>query len=85
MIKDLNVDHMKINLKPSFYRSIEESVLLNKANQIGRNIVQCFRVVNIAVIYDVPLVVLGEDIAFEFGSAKDKKVLQARWKLIEAI
>jgi len=68
MIKDLNVDHMKINLKPSFYRSLRKKCTIQQGEPNWAEHCAVFSsVVNIAVIYDVPLIVWGEDIAFEFG------------------
>ena len=71
MIKDLNVDHMKINLKPSFYRSVRKKCTLQQGEPNWAEHCAVFSsVVNIAVIYDVPLIVWGEDIAFEFGGGQ---------------
>ena len=71
MIKDLNVDHMKINLKPSFYRSVRKKCTIEQGEPNWAEHCAVFSsVVNIAVIYDVPLIVWGEDIAFEFGGGQ---------------
>ena len=71
MIKDLNVDHMKINLKPSFYRSVRRKCTIEQGEPNWAEHCAVFSsVVNIAVIYDVPLIVWGEDIAFEFGGGQ---------------
>lgn len=71
MIKDLNVDHMKINLKPSFARSVRKKCTLRQGEPNWAEHCAVFSsVVNIAVIYDVPLIVWGEDIAFEFGGGQ---------------
>ena len=68
MIKDLNVDHMKITLKPSVFRSIRKKCFI-KQGEVGwaEHSAMFSSVVNTALVYEVPLVVWGEDIAFEFG------------------
>ena len=74
MIKDLNVDHMKIDLKPSFYREIRKRCTVEQGEPNWAEHCAVFSsVVNIAVIYDVPLIVWGEDIAFEFGGGQRQK------------
>lgn len=68
MIKDLNVDHMKITIKPSVFRKIRQKCFLRQGEPNWAEHCAMFSsVINTAIIYDVPLVVWGEDIAFEFG------------------
>ena len=68
MIKDLNVDHMKITLKPSVFRAIRRKCFLQQGEPNWAEHCAMFSsVVNTALIYEVPLVVWGEDIAFEYG------------------
>jgi N-acetyl sugar amidotransferase len=68
MIKDLNVDHMKITIKPSVFRAIRKKCFLRQGEPNWAEHCAMFSsVVNTALIYEVPLVVWGEDIAFEFG------------------
>lgn len=68
MIEDLNVDHMKITIKPSVFRKIRQKCFLRQGEPNWAEHCAMFSsVVNTALIYDVPLVVWGEDIAFEFG------------------
>lgn len=68
MIKDLNVDHMKITIKPSTFRQIRRKCFLRQGEPNWAEHCAMFSsVVNTALIYEVPLVVWGEDIAFEFG------------------
>ncbi|MGF1758905.1 N-acetyl sugar amidotransferase [Photobacterium sagamiensis] len=68
MIKDLNVDHMKISIKPSVFRKIRSKCFTRQGEPNWAEHCAMFSsVVNTALIYDVPLVVWGEDIAFEFG------------------
>lgn len=68
MIKDLNVDHMKITIKPSVFRKVRRKCFTRQGEPNWAEHCAMFSsVVNTALIYDVPLVVWGEDIAFEFG------------------
>jgi N-acetyl sugar amidotransferase len=68
MIKDLNVDHIKITLKPSVYRKIRQKCFLRQGEPNWAEHCAMFSsVVDTALLYDVPLIVWGEDIAFEFG------------------
>ena len=69
MIKDLNVDHMKITIKPSVFRKIRKKCFLRQGEPNWAEHCAMFSsVVNTALIYEVPLVVWGEDIAFELTS-----------------
>ncbi len=68
MIKDLNVDHLKITLKPSVIKNIRKKCFIEQGEPNWAEHCAVFSsVVNAALIYEVPLVVWGEDIAFEFG------------------
>lgn len=68
MIKDLNVDHIKITLKPSAYKDIRKKCFLEQGEPNWAEHMAVFSaVVNTALIYEVPLIVWGEDIATEFG------------------
>lgn len=68
MIKDLNVDHIKITLKPSVYREIRKKCFIRQGEPNWAEHCAMFSsVVNTALLYDIPLIVWGEDIAFEFG------------------
>lgn len=68
MINDLNVDHMKITIKPSTFRKIRKKCFLRQGEPNWAEHSAMFSsVVNTALVYEVPLVVWGEDIAFEFG------------------
>ncbi len=74
MIKDLNVDHIKVTLKQSVFRSIRRKCFIEQGEPNWAEHCAVFSsVVNIAMIYDVPLVVWGEDIAFEFGGAQNQE------------
>ncbi|MFT6734269.1 MAG: N-acetyl sugar amidotransferase [Polaribacter sp.] len=68
MIKDLNVDHMKITIKQSVFKKIRQKCFLRQGEPNWAEHCAMFSsVINTALIYEVPLVVWGEDIAFEFG------------------
>lgn len=68
MITDLNVDHLKITLKPSVFRNLRRKCFVKRAEPNWAEHAAVFAsVTNIALIYDLPLIVWGEDIAFEFG------------------
>ena len=79
MIKDLNVDHIKISLKQSVYRDIRRKCFLEQGEPNWAEHMAVFSaVVNTALIYEVPLIVWGEDIATEFGGdTKDLKTPNA--------
>lgn len=68
MVTDLNVDIIKITLKPSTYRKLRRKAFIRQGEPNWAEHCAMFSsVVNTALIYDVPLIVWGEDIAFEFG------------------
>tara|TARA_Y100001958_G_C21248205_1_gene580593 strand:- start:447 stop:1529 length:1083 start_codon:yes stop_codon:yes gene_type:complete len=73
MVEDLNVDLVKVTLKPSVYKKIRKKNFLLQAepNWAEHNCVFS-SVLNVALLYDVPLVVWGEDIAFEFGGEQNE-------------
>lgn len=68
MIKDLNVDTLKITLKPSTLKALRRKCFIRQGEPNWAE--HCYvlsGVVNAALLYDIPLIVWGEDIAFEFG------------------
>ena len=68
MVKDLNVDLIKITLKPSVYKKIRRKCFIRQGEPNWAEHCAMFSsVVNTALLYEVPLIVWGEDIAFEFG------------------
>ncbi|MFT5926910.1 MAG: N-acetyl sugar amidotransferase [Candidatus Azotimanducaceae bacterium] len=74
MIKDLNVDHMKITIKPSVFRAIRKKCFIRQGEPNWAEHCAMFSsVINTALIYEVPLVVWGEDIAFEFGGIQNQE------------
>lgn len=74
MIKDLNVDLIKVTLKPSVYKKIRRKCFVRQGEPNWAEHCAVFSsVVNVAQIYEVPLIVWGEDIAFEFGGAQHQE------------
>jgi len=68
MVTDLNVDHIKITLKPSVFRKIRRKCFLEQGEPNWAEHCAMFSsVVRTALLYEVPLVIWGEDIAYEFG------------------
>ena len=68
MIKDLNVDTLKITLKHSVLKGLRKKCFIKQGEPNWAE--HCYilsGVVNAALLYDIPLIVWGEDIAFEFG------------------
>ncbi|MFK7872452.1 MAG: N-acetyl sugar amidotransferase [Oligoflexales bacterium] len=72
MIEDLGVDLIKITLKPSVYRNIRKKCFVQQGEpNWGEHCSMFSSVVNTALIYEVPLIVWGEDIAFEYGGIQN--------------
>ncbi len=73
MVKQLNVDLITVTLKPSVYKGIRRKCFIKQGEPNWAEHCAVFSgVVNIALIYNVPLIVWGEDIAFEFGGSQTK-------------
>lgn len=71
MVKNLNVDLIKITLKPSIIKKIRKKCFIRQGEPNWPEHCAVFSsVTNIALLYDIPLIVWGEDIAFEFGGAQ---------------
>lgn len=65
---NLDVDIIKINVKPTTLRNIRKKALIDLGNpNYAEHRVVFAAVARAAATYDVPLVVWGEDIAMEFG------------------
>ena len=74
MIENMKVDNIKVNLKPGTYRQLRRKAFLRQGEPNWAEHCAVFSsVVNVAVIYDVPLIIWGEDIAVEFGGMTSKK------------
>lgn len=68
MVEDLDVDLIKVTLKPSVYKAIRRKCFVRQGEPNWAEHCSVFSsVVNVALIYEVPLIVWGEDIAFEYG------------------
>lgn len=68
MIESYGVDTIKVNLKPSTYRKLRRKCFLERGEPNWAEHCAVFSsVVNVGLIYDVPLILWGEDIAVEFG------------------
>jgi len=74
MVEDLNVDLIKITLKPSVYKNIRRKnfIAQGEPNWAEHNCVFS-SVVNIATLYEVPLIIWGEDVTFEFGGEQNQE------------
>lgn len=74
MIEDLNVDHIKISLKNSTIKSLRRKAFLEIGEPNWAEHSCMFAgVTQAAILYDVPLIVWGEDISFEFGGIQTKE------------
>jgi N-acetyl sugar amidotransferase len=72
LVEDLDVDLIKITLKPSSYQQIRKKTFLQRGEPNWAEHCTVFSsVANIAILYEVPLIVWGEDIAVEFGGAQN--------------
>ena len=73
MIEDLNVDILKITVKHSTLKGLRKKCFVQQGEPNWAE--HCYMlsgVVNAALLYDIPLVVWGEDIAFEFGGLQSQ-------------
>ena len=74
MIKDLNVDILKITLKPSVIKNLRRKCFIRQGEpNWAEHCSVLSGIVNAALLYDIPLIVWGEDIAFEFGGLQSKE------------
>ena len=74
MIENLDVDFIKVAVRPSTHRKIRRMGLIKTGNpNYAEHRIVFSAVARAAVFYNVPLVVWGEDIATEFGGNIDKK------------
>lgn len=74
MIEDLNIDIIKITVKPSVHANLRLKAFkkLGEPNWTEHCLVFA-GVFNMAKLYNVPLVVWGEDVAFEFGGTSTEQ------------
>lgn len=74
LVENLNVDLLKISVRPSTLQKIRRIALLRIGNpNYAEHRVVFAAVARAAAFYNVPLVVWGEDIAVEFGGNVDAK------------
>lgn len=73
MIENLDVDFIKVAVRPSTHRKIRRMALIKVGNpNFAEHRIVFSAVARAALFYNVPLVVWGEDIAVEFGGNVDK-------------
>lgn len=73
MLDSVGLDNIKITLKPSTIKKLRKKAFLRQCEPAWPEHMTVFAgVTNVAKIYDVPLVVWGEDIAFEFGGIQNQ-------------
>jgi len=78
MIKDLNVDIIKLTLKPSVHSKLRKNSFIKMGEPNWAEHCMVFAgVYNAAKIYNIPLIVWGEDISFEFGGLSKKQTSDA--------
>jgi N-acetyl sugar amidotransferase len=71
-INQLDVDHIKVTLKHSVYKNIRKKTFLKRGEPNWAEHLTIFSsVANIAKLYEVPLIIWGEDIAVEFGGMQN--------------
>jgi N-acetyl sugar amidotransferase len=74
MIKDLNVDHIKITLKNSVIKKLRQKCFFEMGEpNWAEHCCVLAGVVQAALLYDVSLIVWGEDVSFEFGGIQSQE------------
>lgn len=77
MVEHLNVDLIKVNVRPTTLKKIRNSAFFKIGNpNWAEHRVIFAAVARTALLYHVPLVAWGEDIAVEFGGNRAKSVTQ---------
>ena len=72
LVNKLDVDLIKVTLKPSVYKKVRKKTFLKQGEPAWAEHCTVFSVTaNIAKLYEVPLIVWGEDIAVEFGGEQN--------------
>ena len=72
LVKKLDVDLIKVTLKPSVYKKIRKKTFLKQGEPNWAEHCSTYSATaNIARLYEVPLIVWGEDIAVEFGGEQN--------------
>ncbi len=73
MVENLDIDFIKVAVRPSTHRKIRKIALIKTGNpNYAEHRIVFSAVARAALFYNVPLVVWGEDIATEFGGNIDK-------------
>ena len=70
-VEKLDIDLIKVTLKPSVNRLIRRKAFSNGGTRWAEHCT-VFSSVNMAILYEIPLIIWGEDIAVEFGGAQNK-------------
>jgi N-acetyl sugar amidotransferase len=74
MVDSIGLDIIKITLKPSVYKKIRKKAFIRQGEPNWPEHMTVFAgVTNVAQIYDIPLIVWGEDVAFEFGGIQTQE------------
>jgi N-acetyl sugar amidotransferase len=74
LVDKLDVDLIKVTLKPSVYQKVRRKTFIVQGEPNWPEHCAIFSAsVNIAKLYEVPLIVWGEDIAVEFGGVQNTK------------
>lgn len=78
MVRSLNVDLIKVSLKPSVFKAIRRRAFFEMGEPNWADHCSTFAgVARVAYLYHAPLVVWGEDIHTEFGGSTQKPVSSA--------
>lgn len=78
MVDSVGIDLIKVNLKPGTFRKLRRKAFLRQGEPNWAEHCAMFSSVsNVAMIYDIPLIVWGEDIAVEFGGKSQNRKADA--------
>ena len=73
MLESVGLDTIKITLKPSVIKKFRKKTFIRQGEPNWPEHMTVFAgVTNVAKIYDIPLIVWGEDVAFEFGGIQNQ-------------
>jgi len=74
MVESVGLDIIKITLKPSTYKKLRKKAFIRQGEPNWPEHMTVFAgVTNVAQIYDIPLIVWGEDVSFEFGGMQTQQ------------
>lgn len=79
LVESLNVDLIKVTVKPEAFRTIRQKCFYQKGEpNWAEHLIIFSGVARVALMYHVPLIVWGEDIAAEFGgTGGDRRIASA--------